>query len=150
MLDDGSVMLGLDEGQVRFIAAELHEREVRAVAVSFLHGFRNPAHERRAAEILNEEAPEMVVSLSSEVSPEIREYERTSTTIANVYVRPIVERYLRLLEERLRRRGFEGSLYIMLSNGGTASVETACRFPIRLLESGPAAGAFGRKNAVEG
>jgi N-methylhydantoinase A len=140
MLDDGSVMLGLDEGQVRLIAAELRERGVRAVAVSFLHGFRNPAHERRAAEILTEEAPEMVVSLSSEVSPEIREYERTSTTIANVYVRPIVERYLRLLEERLRRRGFEGSLYIMLSNGGTASVETACRFPIRLLESGPRRG----------
>jgi N-methylhydantoinase A len=142
MLDDGSVMLGLDEGQVRFIAAELREREVRAVAVSFLHGFRNPAHERRVAEILAEEAPAMVVSLSSEVSPEIREYERTSTTIANVYVRPLVERYLRLLEERLRRLGFEGSLYIMLSNGGTASVETASNFPVRLLESGPAAGAL--------
>ncbi len=142
MLDDGSVTLGLDEEQVRLIAAELREREVLAIAVSFLHAFRNPAHERRVAEILAEEAPEMVVSLSSEVSPEIREYERTSTTIANVYVRPLVERYLRLLEERLRRLGFEGSLYIMLSNGGTASVETACRFPIRLLESGPAAGAL--------
>ena len=142
MLDDGSVTLGLDEGQVRLIAAELREREVRAVAVSFLHSFRNSAHEQRVAEILAEEVPEMVVSLSSEVSPEIREYERTSTTIANVYVRPLVERYLRLLEERLRRLGFEGSLYIMLSNGGTASVETARNFPVRLLESGPAAGAL--------
>jgi N-methylhydantoinase A len=142
MLDDGSIALGLDEEQVRSIAAELREREVRAVAVSFLHGFRNPAHERRVAEILAEETPEMVVSLSSEVSPEIREYERTSTTIANVYARPLVERYLRLLEERLRRLGFDGSLYIMLSNGGTASIETARNFPVRLLESGPAAGAL--------
>ena len=150
MLDDASVALGLDEEQVRSIAAELREREVRAVAVSFLHSFRNPAHERRVAEILAEEAAEITVSLSSEVAPEIREYERTSTTVANVYVRPLVERYLRLLEERLGRLGFEGSLYIMLSNGGTASVETAREFPVRLLESGPAAGAlaaafYGRK-----
>src|ERR671912_586982 len=142
ILDDGSVHRELDEEQVRSIAAELKEREVGAVAVSFLHGFRNPAHERRVAEILAEEVPEVTVSLSSEVSPEIREYERTSTTVANVYVRPLVERYLRRLEERLRNLGFDGSFYVMLSNGGTASVETACRFPVRLLESGPAAGAL--------
>jgi len=139
-LDDGSVVLGLDEEQVRSVAAELEERGIRAVAVSFLHGFRNPDHERRAAEILAEEAPGVAVSLSSEVSPEIREYERTSTTIANVYVRPLVERYLQRLEGRLRRLGFGGTFYVMLSNGGTASVQTACRFPVRLLESGPAAG----------
>ncbi len=142
MLDDGSVARKLDEEQVRAIVAELRERGVRAVAVSLLHSFRNPAHERRVAEILAEEAPGITVSLSSEVAPEIREYERTSTTVANVYARPPVEGYLRSLEERLRRLGFRGSLYIMLSNGGTASVETACRFPIRLLESGPAAGAL--------
>jgi N-methylhydantoinase A len=141
-LDDGSVLVPLDEEQVRQVAAELRERRVRAVAVSFLHSFRNPAHEERVAEILTDEAPEVTVSLSSQVSPEIREYERTSTTVANVYVRPLVERYLTILEERLRRLGFEGSLYIMLSNGGTASVETASKFPIRLLESGPAAGAL--------
>jgi N-methylhydantoinase A len=141
-LDDGSVLLELDEDHVRSISAELREREVKAVAVSFLHSFRNPRHERRVREILVEEAPEITVSLSSEVAPEIREYERTSTTIANVYVRPLVERYLQILEERLRGLGFEGSLYIMLSNGGTASVETAREFPIRLLESGPAAGAL--------
>ena len=141
-LDDGSVMLELDEEQVRSIVTELRGRRVRAVAVSFLHSFRNPAHERRVWEILAEEAPEITVSLSSEVAPEIREYERTSTTVANVYTRPLVEGYLRSLEDRLRRLGFGGSLYIMLSNGGTASVETACRFPVRLLESGPAAGAL--------
>ena len=141
-LDDGSVATRLDEEQVRSISRELRDRGMRAVAVSFLHSFRNPAHERRAREILAEEAPEITVSISSEVAPEIREYERTSTTIANVYVRPLVERYLQVLEERLRRLGFGGSLYIMLSNGGTASVETAREFPIRLLESGPAAGAL--------
>ena len=142
VLDDGSVLRDLDEEQVRAIARELLERGIGAVAVSFLHGYRNPAHEHRIAEILAEEAPGVAVSLSSEVSPEIREYERTSTTIANVYVRPLVERYLQRLEERLRRLGFDGSFYVMLSNGGTASVETACRFPVRLLESGPAAGAL--------
>jgi N-methylhydantoinase A len=142
VLDDGSVLRNLDEEQVRVIASELRERGIGAVAVSFLHGFRNPVHEQRVVEILAEEAPGIAVSLSSEVSPEIREYERTSTTIANVYVRPLVERYLRRLEERLRRLGFDGSFYVMLSNGGTASVETACRFPVRLLESGPAAGAL--------
>jgi N-methylhydantoinase A len=142
VLDNGAVLEELDEDQVRRIAEELREGEVGAVAVSFLHGFRNPAHERRTAEILTEEMPEVVISLSSEVSPEIREYERTSTTIANVYVRPLVERYLRSLEERLKRLRFTGSFYVMLSNGGTASVETACRFPIRLLESGPAAGSL--------
>jgi N-methylhydantoinase A len=141
-LDDGSVVRGLDEEQVRSVAAEIVDRGIEAVAVSFLHGFRNPAHELRVAEILVEEAPGIVVSLSSEVSPEIREYERTSTTIANVYVRPLVERYLQKLEERLRNLGFAGSFYVMLSNGGTASVKTACRFPVRLLESGPAAGSL--------
>ena len=142
VLDDGSVLRDLDEEQVRAIAGELLERGIGAAAVSFLHGFRNPVHEQRVAEILAEEAPGVAVSLSSEVSPEIREYERTSTTICNVYVRPLVERYLQRLEERLRRLGFDGSFYVMLSNGGTASVETACRFPVRLLESGPAAGAL--------
>ena len=142
VLDDGSVLRDLDEEQVRAVAGEVLERGIGAVAVSFLHGFRNPVHEQRVAEILAEEAPGVAVSLSSEVSPEIREYERTSTTIANVYVRPLVERYLQRLEERLRRLGFDGSFYVMLSNGGTASVETACRFPVRLLESGPAAGAL--------
>lgn len=141
-LDDGSVVRELDEEQVRRVAAEIVGRGIGAVAVSFLHGFRNPDHERRAAEILAEEAPGVAVSISSEVAPEIREYERTSTTIANVYVRPLVERYLKRLEERLRKLGFGGSFYVMLSNGGTASVETACRFPVRLLESGPAAGSL--------
>src|SRR5215208_6094892 len=142
MLDDGSIAIRLDEDQLRQVVSELLKQEVEAVAVSFLHSFRNPDHERRVARVLAEKAPGITVSLSSDVAPEIREYERTSTTIANVYVRPLVERYLRVLDERLTRLGFGGSLYVMLSNGGTASVETAREFPIRLLESGPAAGAL--------
>ena len=142
MLDDGSIAIKLDEDQLRQVVSELLKQEVEAVAVSFLHSFRNPDHERRVARVLAEKAPGITVSLSSDVAPEIREYERTSTTIANVYVRPLVERYLRVLDERLTRLGFGGSLYVMLSNGGTASVETAREFPIRLLESGPAAGAL--------
>jgi N-methylhydantoinase A len=90
-LDDGSGLLFVELEHDRAVVAELRERGVRAVAVSFLRSFRNPAHERRVGEILREEAPEISVSLSSEVAPEIREYERTSTTIANVYTRPLVE-----------------------------------------------------------
>src|SRR5215218_7478374 len=87
-------------------------------------------------------APDMCVSISSDVVPEIREFERTSTTIANVYVQSRVERYLRELEQRLQQAGFAGNLFLMLSSGGLATLETATRFPVRLLESGPAAGAL--------
>jgi len=92
--------------------------------------------------MLKKLAPEIRVSLSYEVGPEIREYERASTTIANVYVQPLIERYLRELEGQLKEMGFEARLFIMLSSGGICTVDTACRFPIRLVESGPAAGAL--------
>ena len=106
-LDDGCVMVELDEEQVRTIVGELRRRGVQAVAVSFLHSFRNPAHERRVAEMIAEEAPEMTVSLSSEVAPEIREYERTSTTVANVYVRPPACVWLALMGRRLLENKIE-------------------------------------------
>ncbi|MFI5266314.1 MAG: hydantoinase/oxoprolinase family protein, partial [Chloroflexota bacterium] len=137
---DGSVLTPLQEGQVRDAIRLMRKERVEAVAVSFLHSFRNPTHERRAGEILAQEWPEATVSLSSEVVPVIREYERTSTTVANVYTRGIVESYLRELERELRGRGFAGQLLMLLSSGGTCTVETACRFPIRVLESGPAGG----------
>ena len=139
---DGSVAVALDEPHVERLGRELAEAGVEAVAVSFLHSFANPEHERRARDAVLRAAPGLRVSLSSEVAAEIREYERTSTTAANVYVQGLVERYLRELEERLGRLGFAGRLYVMLSSGGIATVETATRFPIRLLESGPAAGAL--------
>lgn len=142
LLADGSVLTPLDQDQVRALAHHLKDDGVQAVAVALLHSYQNPRHERVVVEILAEVAPELVVSASSEVVPEIREYERTSTTLANVYVRPLVERYLRRLEQTLRDDGVGGELFIMLSSGGVCTVETAARYPIRLVESGPAGGAL--------
>ena len=143
VLATGAVHTPLDPAQIPALVRAIRASGAEAVAVSLLHAYRNPAHERLLGAALAEQAPELVVSLSSDVVPEIREYERTSTTLANVYVRPLVERYLRQLEARLRELGAAAApLFVMLSSGGTATVETACRFPIRLIESGPAAGAL--------
>ena len=141
-LADGTVEQPVDTAYCERLARELAEAGIEAVAIAFLHSFTNPANERAAAEAVRRAAPGLRVSTSSEVVPEIREYERTSTTMANVYVQSLVERYLADLQARLRRLGFAGSLHVMLSNGGIATLETAARFPIRLLESGPAAGAL--------
>lgn len=142
ILADGSVLTPLDEAGVRELAERLTAEGIEAVAIALLHSYRNPEHERRVEELLNEYAPELTISTSSDVVPEIREFERTSTTIANVYVRPVVARYLAQLEQSLHGLGFDGSLFIMLSSGGICTVETARRYPIRLVESGPAAGAL--------
>lgn len=139
---DGQELRSLDEGFVRRLVAELRDKGIRAIAVSYLNSFRNPTHERRTGEIIAEVAPEIRVSLSSEVVAEIREFQRTSTTAANVYVQERVSNYLQELRRRLDRIGFQGSFFVMLSSGGIATAETAARFPVRLLESGPAAGAL--------
>lgn len=141
-LADGTTLQELDEDYVERLARELAEHGVEALAICFLNSFTNPEAERQARAAVLRAAPSMRVAISSEVVPEIREYERTSTTIANVYVQERVERYLRELQGRLARLGFGGSFFIMLSSGGIATVDTAVRFPIRLLESGPAAGAL--------
>jgi N-methylhydantoinase A len=141
-LADGTTHTPLDEDYIRRLARELADKGIEAVAVCFLHSFTNPNDERRARDIIHEVAPELRVSISSDVVPEIREFERASTTIANVYVQELVERYLRRLEQRLEAIGFDGSFYLMLSSGGIATVDTTIRFPVRLLESGPAAGAL--------
>jgi len=139
---DGSSLVELDEAYVERLTQELVANGVEAIAVCFLHSFTNPEAEQRAREAIQRVSPKMRVSLSSEVVAEIREYERASTTIANVYVQQLVEKYLGLLEARLAQVGFVGSFFLMLSSGGIATVETASRFPVRLLESGPAAGAL--------
>ncbi|HKA32261.1 MAG TPA: hydantoinase/oxoprolinase family protein, partial [Candidatus Binatia bacterium] len=139
---DGSILQPLDESFVRRLVAELRDKGVKAIAVCYLHSFRNPAHERRTAEIIKEIAPAIRVSLSSEVVAEIREYQRTSTTVVNVYVQERVADYLAELNRRLDTISFNGSFFVMLSSGGIATAETASRFPVRLLESGPAAGAL--------
>jgi N-methylhydantoinase A len=139
---DGTVLQTLDEFFVRRLVAELYSKGIKAIAISYLNSFRNPSHERRTAEIIREVAPQIRVSLSSEVVAEIREFQRTSTTLANVYVQERVSDYLVQLQQRLDGIGFRGSFFVMLSSGGIATRETSARFPVRLLESGPAAGAL--------
>lgn len=142
ILADGTVHTGLDEGYVARLGRELDARGIDAVAICFLHSFTNPVHERRAAEVLKDVAPRLRIALSSEVVPEIREFERASTTVGCVYVQDLTERYLRDLERRLHEAGVRPPPHIMLSNGGIATVDTAARYPIRILESGPAGGAL--------
>ncbi len=139
---DGSILQPLDENFVRRLVTELRDKGIRAIGVCYLNSFRNPLHERRTAQIIAEVAPLIRVSLSSDVVAEIREFQRTSTTVANVFVQERVAGYLEELKQRLDRLGFVGSYFVMLSSGGIATAETAARFPVRLLESGPAAGAL--------
>jgi N-methylhydantoinase A len=139
---DGAVLLALDEKAVRAVAIELRRRKIEAVAVCFLHSFTHEAHERRTGQILAEELPGVAISLSCEVCPEIREYERTSTTIANAYVLPRMAGYLGQLERDLQKEGIAGPLLLMMSSGGITTVDTARRYPVRLVESGPAGGAI--------
>jgi N-methylhydantoinase A len=140
---DGEVLLALDEDAVATTARTLvDDHGVEAIAISFMHAYRNPRHERRAAEIIRSTHPALPLTLSSQVAPEIREFERTSTACANAYVQPLMRRYLDRLEERLAGIGFVGRLYVMLSGGGIAAIQEAKDYPIRLIESGPAAGAM--------
>ncbi len=150
MAADGSVLENLDEAFVRKLVGELRDKGIKAIGVCYLNSFRNPAHEKRTAEIIGEVAPQVRVSLSSEVVAEIREFQRTSTTLANVYVQERVSDYLAQLQARLDKIGFRGSFFVMLSSGGIATRETASRFPVRLLESGPAAGAIAAAEAGMG
>ena len=139
---DGEVLVPLDEAGLRQTVQALRRDGVESIAICFLHSYANPAHERRAAEIVHEEAPHVAVSLSSEISPVIREYERTSTTVVNAYVMTAVRDYLGRLEEALRGLEYRGRLFVMQSGGGIATAETMARFPVRMIESGPAAGAL--------
>ena len=154
VLADGTALVPLDEAAVRRAAAVFRDEGVEAVAVSFLHSYRNSVHERRAAEILREELPAATLSLSHEVHPEPKEYERTSTTVLDAYVKAVAEGYLERLAEGLAGRGYRDRLFVMLSNGGTATVETAKRVPVQIVESGPAAGVeaaacFGRLAGID-
>ena len=138
----GRVVTPLDESQVRTLARDLRAQGIRAVAVCLLHAYRSAAHEARIAELFAEEAPEIVVSCSSSVMPDIREYERACTTVANAFVQPPIRQYLERLSDELRRLGVQGPLLLMTSDGGTISTQTALAHPIRLMESGPAGGAI--------
>ncbi|HEX5414693.1 MAG TPA: hydantoinase/oxoprolinase family protein [Chloroflexota bacterium] len=144
---DGTVYRPLDLASVDSAGDAMIRAGVEAVAVVFLHAYRDPTHERLAARRLSERFPGLRVSLSSEVAGEIREFERTSTTVANAYTQELLDRYLGRLEEALHEIGFAGRLMVMLSNGGIATAETAARFPVRVIESGPAAGALAAASA---
>ncbi len=117
-------------------------KEVKAAAICFLHAFTNPEHEQKAGAWLANRLPHLRISLSHEVAPEIREYERMSTTVCNAYVQPLAETYLQQLSVVLEEVGFKQELFLMLSSGGVSTLETAVKFPVRLVESGPAAGAL--------
>ena len=138
----GAVLRPLDEAAVAAVIPVLQREGVEIIADGLLHAFVNPVHERRIAAILHEALPDVPVSLSSDVSPEMREWERFSTTAANAYVQPMMARYLRRLEADLQAAGAVAPLFLMMSGGGLTTIDTACRFPIRLVESGPAGGAI--------
>lgn len=139
---EGDVVVPLDEAAVLNAAERLVADGIEAIAICFLHSYRNPAHELRAKELIAARFPDIAISVSSEVVAEISEYQRFVTTCANAYVQPLMDRYLRRLERELEARGFRGSVRLMHSAGGLVSMETARAFPIRLLESGPAGGAL--------
>jgi N-methylhydantoinase A len=137
---DGSVVTSLDAGSVDRAIDAMLKAGRETVAVSLLHAYANAEHERRIREQFSGRAPDLLVSISSEVSPKFREYERTNTTVTNAYVKPIVNRYLQHLGEALAARGIHDNLFVMQSNGGLISPDLARDFPVRIIESGPAAG----------
>jgi N-methylhydantoinase A len=138
----GNTIVSLDEAAVELLAERIAAERIESVAIGFLHSFTHPAHEQRTREILAARLTGVTFTLSCEVSPEMREYERFSTACANAYVQPMMGRYLVNLEEVLHAEGFRCPLFLMLSGGGLTTVETAIRFPVRLVESGPAGGAI--------
>ena len=142
VLADGAVRTPLDEADARRALRALAGRGVTTLAVCLLHAYLNPAHERRIAALAAEEVPGVTVTLSHEVSPTFREYERTSTTVVNAYVMSAVREYLRGLAAALGGRGYRGRLFVMQSSGGVATAEAMERYPVRMIESGPAAGAL--------
>ena len=142
MAADGAVLLPLDEDALEGLVPKLRDEGIESIAVGFLHSYANPSHERRALEILAAALPDVAFSLSSEICPEIREYDRLSTTCANAYVQPLMAGYLTRLRQGLVEDGFVCPLLLMMSSGGVTTVETAIEHSIRLVESGPAGGAI--------
>jgi N-methylhydantoinase A/oxoprolinase/acetone carboxylase beta subunit len=139
---DGTVLIEPQEAEVAEVTRQLQKDGVEAIAVSFLHSYKNPVNEQKVASMIRSVAPDLPVTLSSDVAPVIREYERTSTAVADAFVRPLANAYLTQMVEGLEQRGFGGRFYLMLSGGGSASLASARQYPIRLAESGPAAGAL--------
>ncbi len=139
---DGQILKTVNEDDVRQAIEDFKKEGVEAIAIACLHAYRNPTNEQRIAALVRDLWPDIPVTLSSDIAPEIREYERTSTTVANAYVLPLMSSYLQTLHDQLAAGGFGGNFYLMLSSGSTALVSASAQQPIRLVESGPAAGAI--------
>lgn len=139
---NGHILIALDEASIAAALPVMDEHGVQSVAIGYLHAFVNPEHEQRTADLLLAARPDLSITLASEVCPEIREFERLSTACANAYVRPLMARYLERLAAELKGLGFDCPFLMMTSGGGLTTLETAAKFPIRLVESGPAGGAI--------
>jgi N-methylhydantoinase A len=139
----GEIVTPLEPASVIAALEKMQAMEVDSVAICLLHSYANPAHERAVMELIRKHAPELSISASHQVMPEIREYERTSTTVVNAFVKPVVDRYLASVESGIKRLGIEAPLMVMQSSGGIAKADTAREFPAYCVESGPAAGVIG-------
>jgi len=139
---DGSILIPLDMRSVEEAVVKCKEEKVEAIAIGFLHCYANDEHEKSVKSFIQKTLPDVPVSISSQVSPEIREYDRLSTTVANAYILPLMKTYLENLGAALVRQGYSAPLLLMMSSGGMATLETAKTLPIRLVESGPAGGAI--------
>ena len=142
---EGHVLIPLDEDSVRRAIAAAMVQDIEAIAILFLHSYRNPAHEQRVKAMVQKDYPDLFVTASHELSQEYREYERTSTAAANAYVGPRVRHYLSEMNEHLDEGGFDGTFLIVQSTGGLFDIDDARASCIRMLESGPAAGVVGAK-----
>ena len=138
----GQVLIPLNKADIEALVDELIAAEYESIAIGFLHSYANDAHERMVADVLSPKMPDAMISLSSEVSPQMREYERFNTTIANAYIKPLMKSYLGRLKERLASEGADCPVFLMHSGGGIMSLDSAAEFPVRLVESGPAGGAI--------
>ncbi len=145
---DGQTLIKLDRAEIEMLVERLVKAGYESVAVGFLHSYLNGSHEQLVRDVLADKAPNMMVSLSSEVSPQMREYERFNTVVANAYIKPLMKSYLGRLEQRLRDQGVQSSIFLMHSGGGIISIESAADFPVRLVESGPAGGAVFAANVA--
>ncbi|MEP5170981.1 hydantoinase/oxoprolinase family protein [Shimia thalassica] len=138
---NGQVLIDLDRSDVEAVVEKIAQGGFESVAVGLIHSYLNPAHEQLVRDVLQEKLPEVSVSISSEVSPQMREYERFNTVVANAYIKPLMASYLGRLEERLKGEGVACRIFLMHSGGGIISIQNAADFPVRLVESGPAGGA---------
>ena len=138
----GEALIPISDETVHALIPNIDKHEIDSIAIGLIHSYANPAHEQRVAEILTKARPELLITLSSEVCPEIREYERQSTASANAYVQPMMSRYLKELDRQLINLGFNCPFLLMTSGGGLTTLDTAIKFPVRLIESGPAGGAI--------